>query len=88
MTLLDAFGSIFSGIWAFITAPAVFMVCGVVITIFGAIAFLTGLLVPHYGPSELRERLATALAGPVIAIVGIAIIMWAGSAANPTSWGA
>lgn len=88
MTLLDAFGSIFSGIWLFISAPIMNVFYGVVVTVFGFIALFVGLVVPHNGSTELRERLAFAVGGCVIAITGIAIIIWASSSPNSISWGA
>lgn len=77
MTFIEAFASIFVNLWSFLTMPAMMAVYATLIMALGIVVFFGGLAVPHYGRSELWQRLSFAIGGPIIFCVGLAMIIWA-----------
>lgn len=88
MTLLEAFGAIFTGIWLFISSPMMMAVIGLVLLIVGVILVVSAICFPHQTRSELRERVCAGILGTPIGITGVAMLMWVyTSSSGPFTWG-
>lgn len=88
MTLLEAFGAIFTAIWLFISSPMMMVLIGLVLLIVGVILVTSSIFVPHVTRSELVERVGAGVVGLLMGISGVAVMMWAvSSSSGPTTWG-
>lgn len=87
MTFLEAFAGIFVGLWTFFSSPAMCALYGIVIIIVGVFMFIVACYKSHQNRAEFWERLSFFVGGPIVVVVGLAIVAWAAtSSPNGFTW--